>query len=482
MKLRLIIFILFLWFISSLPGIAQVEPENALRLDNGNIVITFDNRWSDLQKQKVEALFDVDSLLFKKAFEHLPEVTVNGITWKVRVVDANRVEVFKSTSEEGEDLFHLDDIVFLEDDWISFGKQETTRVSDASGVNVLTRFDVFNYRKGVARFYLPDRLQARHVYLSGTFNDWSTMRTPMLRNDSGWVATLDLKPGKYLYKYIIDGRWSSDPYNKLREDDQNGDFNSVIYCYNYRFFLKGFPDARQVYLGGSFNGWNDHKYKMLRVSGGWAINLYLREGTHAYKFIVDGQWILDPNAPVNRPDGRGNVNSFVSLGDTLWFHLGDHLQAKRVALAGSFNDWNGGELYMEKTADGWQLPYILGPGNFEYKFIVDGQWMPDSANPLTTGSGNFTNSFVTVKPNFAFRLKHHPDALSVLVTGSFNGWNPQGFRMMKQESQWVFPIYFSPGKYTYKFIVDGEWILDPDNDLWEENEYGTGNSVLWVEP
>jgi hypothetical protein len=29
-------------------------------------------------------------------------------------------------------------------------------------------------------------------------------------------------------------------------------------------------------------------------------------------------------------------------------------------------------------------------------------------------------------------------------------------------------------------IVDKEWKLDPGNELWEENEYGTGNSVLWI--
>ncbi len=482
MRLQKIIYILLFCSISSLTGRAQIEPENACRLDDGKVILTFDKRWTDLQKQKVQALFEVDSLLMSKAFENFPEITVNGITWKIRVVDQNRVEVLKPAIDEPDELFALKDIVFLEDDWISFGKQESTRVSEASGVNILTRYNVFNYRKGEAHFYLPDRLNAQHVYLSGTFNDWSTMKTPMQRTDSGWVATLNLSPGKYLYKYIIDGRWSADPYNRLREDDQNGDYNSVIFCYNYRFFLKGFPDAHQVFLGGSFNYWNSHEYRMLRVAGGWAIYLYLREGTHAYKYIVDGQWMLDPNARVNRPDGQGNVNSFISIGDTLWFLLADHLQARQVAVAGNFNGWNGGELFMNKTEGGWQLPYVLRSGNYEYKFVVDGEWMPDPANSLTTGSGNFTNSFLTVKPNFAFRLKEHPDAQKVIVTGSFNGWSDESFKMLKQQTQWVFPIYLSPGKYTYKFIVDNEWILDPDNDLWEENQYGSGNSVLWIEP
>jgi hypothetical protein len=44
------------------------------------------------------------------------------------------------------------------------------------------------------------------------------------------------------------------------------------------------------------------------------------------------------------------------------------------------------------------------------------------------------------------------------------------------------PVTLKPGKYTCKFIVDNKWINDPSNDIWEENEYGTGNSVLWIEP
>jgi hypothetical protein len=33
----------------------------------------------------------------------------------------------------------------------------------------------------------------------------------------------------------------------------------------------------------------------------------------------------------------------------------------------------------------------------------------------------------------------------------------------------------------YKFIVDGKWILDPGNKLWEQNAENTGNSILWID-
>jgi 1,4-alpha-glucan branching enzyme len=79
-------------------------------------------------------------------------------------------------------------------------------------------------------------------------------------------------------------------------------------------------------------------------------------------------------------------------------------------------------------------------------------------------------------------LKRFPDAKQVLLSGSFNNWAEPGYTMQKKDGVWTFPVFLPAGKYTYKFVVDGKWITDPDNKLYEENEYGTGNSVLWMEP
>ena len=49
----------------------------------------------------------------------------------------------------------------------------------------------------------------------------------------------------------------------------------------------------------------------------------------------------------------------------------------------------------------------------------------------------------------------------------------------KEENEWVLSVHLFPGKHMYKFVVDGNWIKDQANQLWEQNEYGTGNSVMW---
>jgi 1,4-alpha-glucan branching enzyme len=147
--------------------------------------------------------------------------------------------------------------------------------------------------------------QGTKVYLSGSFNNWSTQQIPLKSCDSGWVANLKLKPGKYSYKYILDGRWIQDPFNKLTEDDTYGGYNSVLYCYNYLFRLTGYPKAKKVILAGSFNNWNEEELKMTHINGSWLLQMYLRQGTHSYKYIVDNVWVKDPSNQLNRPDGNG---------------------------------------------------------------------------------------------------------------------------------------------------------------------------------
>ncbi|MCX6284352.1 MAG: hypothetical protein NTW31_08975 [Bacteroidetes bacterium] len=457
----------------------QHDPKDVCRIDNNRVIFMLNRNWSAAERKDIIKQFDLDSTLLVEAFNGKTEITVNKIKWAVKKIDNNRVELSKPM--EGGPSLNQGDVYMLDDRWINAAGIEE-RESVAFGINILSLYKVFNYHNGTATFFLPERKYARNVYIAGTFNNWSTMQTPMIRCDSGWFITLKLKPGKYSYKYIIDGKWSPDPYNKLWENDSQGGRNSVIFCYNYRFFLPYYKGSKKVLVAGSFNNWNPDELKMMRVAGGWAINLYLREGTHAYKFIVDGEWILDPLNNVKRPDGTGHENSFMSIGDTMFFVLKGHSAINQVNLAGNFNAWNSSELSMQKIKGGWQLPYVLSAGNYEYKFILDGRWTTDPDNPYTTGSGSEHNSFIAIKPNHLFSLEGQAGARKVILTGSFNGWQGDGYEMkINENGTWVFPIYLKPGKHTYKFIVDGKWIIDPANELWEENQYGTSNSVIWIE-
>jgi hypothetical protein len=470
--------ILFCFLLPSMAARAQFDPKKVCRLEDGRLIFTLDMRWNEKQRKEIARIFALDSSLMKEAFALKPRIKENNNTWITRKLDANHIELSKVQDNTGSKENGKNKIFLLDDKAVKM-HPVTDRESVPYGVNRLTRNTVMQLSAGTVRFFLPGHREATSVFLSGSFNAWATGKTPMQSCDSGWVVTLSLLPGKYTYKFIVDGKWINDSYNKLREDDTFHGHNNVFFCYNHWFVLYGFPDAAKVVVTGSFNGWNREEIRMIRIRGSWRIPLFLREGTYTYKFIVDGEWITDPANKSTRPDGQGGQNSVVGIGDTLMFTLKGYPGVSKVALAGNFNNWNPDELFMVKIKGGWQLPYVLAPGNYEYKFIVDGEWISDPGNPYK--NGNDVNSFLAVKPNHMFKLEQNSDAHKVVLTGSFNGWRTSGYRMAERDGIWYFPLYLKPGKYTYKYIVDNRWILDPDNDLWEENEYGTGNSVIWIE-
>jgi chromosome partitioning protein len=71
---------------------------------------------------------------------------------------------------------------------------------------------------------------AKKVLIAGDFNNWSPMSTPMInRGQPGefWMC-LPLRPGRYRYRFVVDGKWMTDPHNNYVETNQFGELNNVI--------------------------------------------------------------------------------------------------------------------------------------------------------------------------------------------------------------------------------------------------------------
>jgi 1,4-alpha-glucan branching enzyme len=55
-------------------------------------------------------------------------------------------------------------------------------------------------------------------------------------------------------------------------------------------------------------------------------------------------------------------------------------EAQSVVITGSFCNWETNSYPMEKDGSGlWKRALSLGPGQYEYRLIVDGQWCNDPA-------------------------------------------------------------------------------------------------------
>jgi 1,4-alpha-glucan branching enzyme len=70
----------------------------------------------------------------------------------------------------------------------------------------------------------------------------------------------------------------------------------------------------------------------------------------------------------------------------------------------------------------------------------------------------------------------------VYLAGSFNAWAPRALRMKwnSKQSCYAASVVLAPGRYEYKFVIDGYWCIDPYCPDWVQNPLGSLNSVVVV--
>ena len=75
----------------------------------------------------------------------------------------------------------------------------------------------------------------------------------------------------------------------------------------------------QVLVSGSFNDWPEDEaagawpLAWSDLRGAFVLRRSLEDGTHTYKFVVDGAWIVDDANPDREPDGFGGENAIVRV-------------------------------------------------------------------------------------------------------------------------------------------------------------------------
>ncbi len=91
---------------------------------------------------------------------------------------------------------------------------------------------------------------------------------------------------------------------------------------------------------------------------------------------------------------------------------------------------------------------------------------------------------VELPEGYLFSIKR-PDASSVNLAGSFNGWSTDATPMSDNDGDgvWTVVVPLEPGTYEYKFVIDGgaAWVADEGNPETTPDPYGGVNSVIVVE-
>jgi hypothetical protein len=73
--------------------------------------------------------------------------------------------------------------------------------------------------------------EAKEVSVAGDFNNWRQDECRLIRAETEgvWTVTVPLKPGRYKYMFIVDGKsWQTDPLAESYEQDGFGYQNAVV--------------------------------------------------------------------------------------------------------------------------------------------------------------------------------------------------------------------------------------------------------------
>lgn len=315
MKLKNYISILIL--LISVQIFSQEKHLNGYRVEGDEVVFRFDKRdYTNYTDEKNQAQIDF------KDFD-IENVVVSGEfnlwsrdSWKMKKVNDNIYELRKKLSDFKDNFLWEFKFVINNHIWAE-PNNEMSNISAAKDHlgKYLATYNLRFYNsqineEGNAKFFLEGFEDAKKVVLAGSFNKWNEELYSLQKRDNGWGIKLKLPAGVYEYKFIVDGEWMADPANANKVRNEFLGFNSVIEIdTEVTFILPGYDDADKVVLAGDFNDWSPSDYHMKKTDKGWIFTTRLVGGKYHYKFIVDGNWMTDPNNKVKEYDGKGNINS-----------------------------------------------------------------------------------------------------------------------------------------------------------------------------
>jgi 1,4-alpha-glucan branching enzyme len=98
--------------------------------------------------------------------------------------------------------------------------------------------------------------------------------------------------------------------------------------------------------------------------------------------------------------------------------------------------------------------------------------------------GRLKGGYELVEGGVIFKF-YDPDAEKVSIVGDFNNWMPDADPLVDEngDGEWTLFYPLKPGRYEYKFVVDGiHWIPDPRNPVVVSDGFEGENSVVVVPP
>ena len=107
---------------------------------------------------------------------------------------------------------------------------------------------------------------------------------------------------------------------------------------------------------------------------------------------------------------------------------------------------------------------------------------PPKAAPQQKPAESIPRSAQTQTARRAIRFEVDiPNARNTSVAGTFNDWDPADAPLVFiGGNKWFKDLFLAPGRYEYRFVVDGKWVDPPKAKAYVPNPYGSRNAVVEV--
>ncbi|GLR16974.1 hypothetical protein GCM10007940_15890 [Portibacter lacus] len=265
------------------------------------------DKLDSLYAEKFSLVHDFDSLKLSQAIQSKSSFEKLANQWTFHYIQGNVFELRKPLDDFEEEYDPFDKYLLFTEYWQSPRSQLDTTTTQPKIPFQITE-------EGNARFFLKGNQRAEKVILAGTFNHWNEEEISMIQVDNGWQIDLELAPGIYEYKFIIDGKWTHDVLNSLKLRNEHQTWNSILLIgEKIKFSFTSDENIRKVFLAGSFNNWDDQSIPLEKNGNTWTTTLELPPGKHYYKFIVGREWVLDPENDLMEVDNEGISNSVLII-------------------------------------------------------------------------------------------------------------------------------------------------------------------------
>ena len=150
-------------------------------------------------------------------------------------------------------------------------------------------------------------------------------------------------------------------------------------------------------------------------------------------------------------------------------------------LQGSKKSFNLDKYIIADNSSIYLLNHTQGISINGYQINIDSDGLDPGLYPLNIlVDGEKFEVYLRVEKMISHKFHYQgQEGDDIYVMGGFNDWSRDKLKMeSRPDNKYEKTIFMEPRRHEYKFVVNGEELIDPENDVFVSNNIGGWNSIL----